>query len=119
MNLMKKNIILNNIYYIYKYMCDGGYSSVVRESEFKSKDPGFNPLVVQRDQQFFCPSDQINSCAGLFTWHTPKFVRMLKIPCPSVISNIASALDEIHWQNNKNQHTAPVDSFFDATGASI
>ena len=31
--------------------------SVVSESEFKSKDPGFDPLVRQGEGQFFCPSE--------------------------------------------------------------
>ena len=41
-----------------------GCSSVVSASEFKSKDPGFNPLVLQGEGQYFCPS-RVNSCADL------------------------------------------------------
>ena len=36
---------------------DGGCSSVVRESEFKSKDPRFDPLAGQSDEQFLCLSE--------------------------------------------------------------
>ena len=32
-------------------------SSVVRESDFKSQDLGFDPLAGQGDIQFFCPSE--------------------------------------------------------------
>ena len=45
---------------------DGGHSSVVRVLEFKSEDPGFDPLMGQGQRQFFCPSkstlakDEIN-----------------------------------------------------------
>ena len=57
-----------------------GHGSVVTESEFKSKDPGFDPLAGRSEEQFFCPS--VNSCAHLFVpdpplsvRHTPTFVR--------------------------------------------
>ena len=35
----------------------GGRSPVVIESEFKSEDPGFDPLAGQGQGQFFCPSE--------------------------------------------------------------
>ena len=64
---------------------------MVRGSEFKSEDPGFD-LVGQGEGQFFCPSDSTHadlrvpdppSCLR----HAPKFVRMLKIAYPSVSSS--------------------------------
>ena len=36
---------------------NGGRSSVVRASEFKSEDPGFDPLAGQGRAQFFYPSE--------------------------------------------------------------
>ena len=36
---------------------DGGRGSVVRDLEFKSEDPGFDPLVGQGKGQFLCPSE--------------------------------------------------------------
>ena len=36
---------------------NGGCSSVVRESEFKSEDPGFDSLVGQGEKHFFSPSE--------------------------------------------------------------
>ena len=44
---------------------DGGHSSVVRESEFKSKDPVFDPLAGQGEEQFFYISKS-TCCADLF-----------------------------------------------------
>ena len=35
----------------------GGRNSVVRASEFRSEDSGFDPLVGQSEGQFFCPSE--------------------------------------------------------------
>ena len=109
---MKKNIILNNIYNIY----------VAQWLESRNSNPKTRvsiPWWCSVTNSFSVPlikSTLVQAC--LHGTH-PNCVRILKIPCPSVISNIASALEEIHWQNNKNQHTAPADSFFDATGASI
>ena len=34
-----------------------GRNSVVRESEFKSEDPWFDPLAGQGERQFLCPSE--------------------------------------------------------------
>ena len=42
----------------------GRRSSMVRQLEFKSEDPGFEPLSVQGEGQFFCPL-RVNSCADL------------------------------------------------------
>ena len=57
-----------------------------RALEFKSEDPGFDPLAGQGERQFFYPSESNlvpdpPSCAR----YTVKFVRTLKIPYPSVI----------------------------------
>ena len=58
---------------------------MVRELEFKSVDPGFDPPVRQGGIQFVL-SLQVNACADWFvpdppSWvrHAPKFVRTLKI----------------------------------------
>ena len=44
---------------------DGGCSSVVRESEFKSEDPGLDPPAGQGEKQLFCPSKStlVQTCA--------------------------------------------------------
>ena len=47
---------------------DGGRSStVIRASEFKSEDPGFNPLVEQGEGEFSCPSEStlVQTCLCL------------------------------------------------------
>ena len=49
---------------------DWGRSSVVRESEFKAEDPGFDPLAGQGELQFFL-SLRVNSCADLFVLDRP------------------------------------------------
>ena len=74
---------------------DEGRGSVVRESEFKSEDPGFNPLVGQGEVQFFWPCEstvvQISLCLHdppSCVRHAPKFVRTLKIPYPPVVKNV-------------------------------
>ena len=87
-----------------------GPSSVVRVSEFKSQDPGFDPSVGLGEGHFFL-SLRVNSCADLFTvppelpscvQHTPTFVRMLKIPYPSVIKKRPHS----RWYGNtKTLHT--------------
>ena len=76
--------------YIITYIY-GGRSSVVSEPEFKSEDPGFDPLVGQRKGQFLLPL-RVNSCADLFVSDLPscvrhalKLLRTLKIPYPSVV----------------------------------
>ena len=38
---------------------DGGRGSVVRASQFKSEDPGFDPLAGQGEEQFFYLSDSL------------------------------------------------------------
>ena len=45
----------------------GGHSSVVRASEFKTEDPGFDPLVEQGEGQFFCPPElnRVQTCLCL------------------------------------------------------
>ena len=69
-------------------------------SDFMSEDPGFDPLAGQGEEQFFYPSESslvlslsVISCADLFVPDPPscvrhghKFVRMLKIPYPSVVT---------------------------------
>ena len=68
---------------------------VVTALEFKAEDPGFDPQAGQCGTTVFL-SLRVNSCADLFVpdpppffkicvWHTPKFVRTLKIPYPSVV----------------------------------
>ena len=67
---------------------------VRRESEFKSKDLGFDPLAGQGEEQvFFCPSE--STCADVFVpdpascvQHAPKFVCPLKILYSSVVKFI-------------------------------
>ena len=46
---------------------DGGRSSVVRASEFKSEDLGFDPLAGQVEGQFFYPSESslVQTCLCL------------------------------------------------------
>ena len=46
-----------------KRVHDGGCSSVVRASAFTSEDPGFDPLVGQGEEQFFCPSESLTFVA--------------------------------------------------------
>ena len=41
---------------------EGVGSSVVRESEFKPKDPGFHPLAGRVEASFLCPP-RVHSCA--------------------------------------------------------
>ena len=78
---------------IFRLLHGGCTSSVVRESEFKSEDPGFNPLAGQGEGQVFL-SLRVDSCADLFVpdlpscvWHAPKFMRTLKILYPSVVKS--------------------------------
>ena len=44
-----------------------GGSFVVRASEFKADDPGFDPLAGQGEVQFFCPSEstRVQTCLCL------------------------------------------------------
>ena len=56
-------------------ICENGYGgrrSVATESEFKSEDPGFDPLAGQGavSNSLFM-SVRINSCADLFVPHDP------------------------------------------------
>ena len=84
-----------------------GSSSVVRESEFKSEYPGFDPLVKQGEVQvFFYPSESIlvQTCLCLtpirvYARHAPKCVRTLNIPYPSVVTQQAS--EPVVW-NHEN-----------------
>ena len=56
-------------------MCiTGGRGAVVRESEFKSEDPGFDPLAGQDERQFFCPSEAA-LCADLLVPDPSSWVR--------------------------------------------
>ena len=51
---------------------DGGRGSVVRESNFKSEDPGFDPLAGQVEgSAFSLLSLRVNSCADLFASDRP------------------------------------------------
>ena len=70
--------------------------SVVRASEFKSEDPGFDTLPGQSEGQFFCPSEStlVQNCVCLTPTHpsppprvygTHPISRTLKIPYPSVV----------------------------------
>ena len=71
---------------------------MVRESEFKSEDPGFDPLAGLGNKQVCFLSLRVKlSCADLFVSHppscvrhAPKFVRTLKILYPSVVKEQAS-----------------------------
>ena len=69
---------------------DGGRRSVIRESELKSEDRGFDPLADQDEKHFLCPSEStlVHTCLDLTPLrvrHSPKFVRTLKIPYPYVV----------------------------------
>ena len=72
-------------------LTDGERSSVVRASEIRYEDPGFDPLVGQAGGQCFCSSESslVQSCLCLtllllvYGTH-PHFVRMLMILYPSV-----------------------------------
>ena len=55
-----------------------GCSSVVRESEFKSEDPGFDPMVGQGEEQVFCPPPSQLLCRLVCAW--PPFVCTWKDP---------------------------------------
>ena len=77
---------------------DEARGSVVSASEYKSEDPGFDPLAERGEGPFFL-SFRINSCADWFApepssssrvLHAPKFVRVLKIPYPTVVKEYAS-----------------------------
>ena len=57
------------------------YRSVVRDSEFKSEDPGFDPPL--EETLLFLPDPPPPPPPFVCTAHT-KFVRTLKIPYPSV-----------------------------------
>ena len=80
----------------------------LRESEFKSENPGFNLLVEQGAvREFFCPSELTpESCADLFVpdlplceWHAPKFVHMLMIP--SIChTRVGLTLSHSQWYGN-------------------
>ena len=69
-----------------------GRSSVVTASEFKSEDPGFDPVG---GDSFSIPPSQL-LCRFDYPdppWcvrHAPTFVRTLKIPYPSVVTEQAS-----------------------------
>ena len=83
-------------------------SSVVRVSELKPKDPGFDPLVGQGEEQFFCPCQStfvqtclcstplpvdscadlfvldslpVNSCADLFVLDSPSSQLLCRLVC--------------------------------------
>ena len=64
---------------------------MVCESEFKSDDPGFDPLVGQGEGQFFYPSEStlVQACLCLTPpscgQPAPTFMRTLKILYPSVV----------------------------------
>ena len=63
-----------------------GRNSVVSALEFKSEDPGFDPLVGHGDGQFFGHSESTLMQTPLRVYGTrPKLVRTLKIPYPSVV----------------------------------
>ena len=51
-------VVLDYIYSSLVVLCDGGRGSVVRKSEFKSEDLGFDPVLAgQGEAQCVCPSD--------------------------------------------------------------
>ena len=71
---------------------------MVSASEFKSEDPGFDPLAEQGDELVFSvPSSQL-LCRLVYASppfvctarQALKFVRTLKILCPSVVKEEAS-----------------------------
>ena len=73
---------------------NGGRSSVVRASEFKPKDPVFDPLKEQADGQFLYPFEttcvQICLCLTqvFCVRHALKLVRTLNIPYLSVVKEL-------------------------------
>ena len=62
-------LILIIFFFYIHYFC-GGRGSVVRESEFKPEDPGFDPLAGQGEEYIFL-SLRVNSCADLFVPDPP------------------------------------------------
>ena len=75
-------------------------SSVVSESEFKSEEPEFDPLAGQGTRNLSVPPSLVQTCLyltptppphpPLYVRHAPTFVRMSKIPYPSVVKEYAS-----------------------------
>ena len=70
---------------------------MVRASEFKYQETGFDPLVGQNERQVFFHFLRVNSRADVFVpdppscvGHAPKCARMLKILYPSVVEEYAS-----------------------------
>ena len=85
---------------------------MVSESEFKSEDPGFGPLVGQGEKGVFFNYSE-STLVHLFVpdhptcvRHAPKFVRTLKIPNPSDRRKRAGPTTLSRWYGNtKTMHT--------------
>ena len=72
----------------------GCHGSVVRESEFKSEDPGFDPWAGQGEGQFFCPSE-VNSYVDLFLLDPPSCVQHAPKICAHVKDPISSCCKRV------------------------
>ena len=70
----------------------GERSSVVRESEFKSEDPGFDPLERQGEKPFFCPSELtlVQTCLCLYR---PPFVC---VTCTQICAHVKDPISICH-----------------------
>ena len=80
---------------------DGGQSSVVSASEFKSKYPGFDSLVVQGEGQFYLsstpPSLRVNSCADMFPYGQQSLKNQKKLPSSADLNFGDSRLLKVVW----------------------
>ena len=69
----------------------GGRSSVVRESEFKPEDPGFDPMAGQIEEQIVCTSSEstfVQTCLVRAHDH-PSYVRHAPQVCAHVNNPIS------------------------------
>ena len=88
-----------------------GRGSVARESEFKSEDPGFNPLVGQGEEQFLCSSESalVKTCLCLiplrvYSMHPHYFVRTLMITYPSVEKRVGLTTQPVVWTHENTAY---------------
>ena len=70
--------------------------SLVRESKFKSEDPGFDPLAGQGGEHFFCSSEStlVQTCLRLIPPPPP--------PPPSAVKEQAS--QPVVWKHGNTAH---------------
>ena len=72
----------------------GGRSSVVRESEFKTEDPGFDALAEQGEERVFCPSEStlVPTCLCM---HDPVRVYGTRLNCALVKDPISICRERV------------------------